>query len=240
MYFSTDKLYKLSKEALRGKKQEIVYEKLIDWTKEEFDIKVIYIDLEIKNKDNQPRLHLILETQKDYQKILIETGYNPRIQSKIAEKFNELLKIENQKNGKKTKQSFIEKLLFNIGLKSNLKQNFENIWVCYSVFLTVYSTEISTEFTKEKIDELIKKYKKDNVWEIQMSSFYITIFLEKENQIEENRQKPLFEKLKDEYFEIVKEKDEFGLFKKELINLAFDSKENFDKNYEGNWFYYYK
>ncbi|WP_396157066.1 hypothetical protein [Flavobacterium sp.] len=69
MYFSTDKLYKLSKEALRGEKQEFVYEKLIDWTKEEFDIKVVYIDLEIKNKENQPRLHLILETQKDYQNI---------------------------------------------------------------------------------------------------------------------------------------------------------------------------
>ena len=240
MYFSTDKLYKLSKEALRGKKQEIVYEKLIDWTKEEFDIKVIYIDLEIKNKDNQPRLHLILETQKDYQKILIETGYNPKIQSKIAEKFYELLKIENQKIGNKTEKSLVEKLLLKIGLKGNIKQNFENIWVCYSVFLTVYSTEISTEFTKEKIDNLLKKYKKDNVWEIHMRSFYITIFLEKENQIEESRQNPLFEKLKEEYFEIVKEKDEFGLFKKELINLAFDSKENFDKNYDSSWFYYYK
>ncbi len=240
MYFSTDKLYKLSKEALRGKKQEIVYEKLIDWTKEEFDINVIYIDLEIKNKDNQPRLHLILETQKDYQKILIETGYNPKIQSKIAEKFNELLKIENQKIGNKTEKSLVEKLLLKIGLKSNIKQQFENIWVCYSVFLTVYSTEISTEFTKEKIDELIKKYKKDNVWEIHMSSFYITIFLEKENQIEESIEKSLFDKLKEEYFEIVKEKDEFGLFKKELINLAFDSKENFDKNYDSSWFYYYK
>jgi hypothetical protein len=173
-------------------------------------------------------------------KILIETGYNPRIQSKIAEKFNELLKIENQKIGNKTEKSLVEKLLLKIGLKSNIKQQFENIWVCYSVFLTVYSTEISTEFTKEKIDELIKKYKKDNVWEIHISSFYITIFLEKENQIEESRQKSLFDKLKEEYIEIVKEKDEFGLFKKKLINLAFDSKENFDKNYDSSWFYYYK
>lgn len=73
-----------------------------------------------------------------------------------------------------------------------------------------------------------------------MRSFYITIFLEKENQIEESRQNPLFEKLKEEYFEIVKEKDEFGFFKKELINLAFDSKENFDINYDSSWFYYYK
>lgn len=150
MYFSTDKLYKLSKEALRGKKQEIVYEKLINWTKEEFDIKVIYIDLEIKTKDNQPRLHLILEAQKDYQKILTESGYNPKIQSKIAKKFNELLNIEYQKIGNKSRKSFVDKLLLKIGLKGNIKQNFENIWVCYSVFLTVYSTEISKEFTKKK------------------------------------------------------------------------------------------
>jgi hypothetical protein len=48
MYFSTDKLYKLAKEALRGKKQEVVYVKLIDWAKKEFDLNVIYIDLEIE------------------------------------------------------------------------------------------------------------------------------------------------------------------------------------------------
>jgi hypothetical protein len=240
MYFSTDKLYKLAKEALRGKKQEVVYVKLIDWAKKEFDLNVIYIDLKIEKKDNKPRLHLILENQKDYNKILINTGYNPKIQNKISEKFEELLKIEHQKVENKTEESIVEKLLLKIGLKSNLRQNFENIWVCYSVFLTVYATEISTEFTKEKIDELLKKYKKNNVWEIHMSSFYITIFLEKENQIEESRQNPLFKKLKEEYFEIVKEKDEFGLFKKEIINLTFDSKENFDKNYDSSWFYYYK
>ena len=240
MYFSTDKLYKLSKEALRGKKQEIVFEELINWTKEQLDLKVIYIDLETKNKESKPRLHLILETQKDYEKILIETGYNPKIQKKISEKFNELLKIEQQKVENETEESFVEKLFLKIGLKNNTKQKFENIWVCYSVFLTVYATEISTETTKEKINELIKKYKKNNIWEIHLSSFYITIFLEKENQIEESRKEPIFEKLKDDYFEIVKEKDEFGLFKKEFLNLNFDSKENFDKNYESSWFYYYK
>lgn len=240
MYLSSDKLYKLSKEALRGIKQEIIYEKLIKWTKEQFDIKVIYIDFAIENKDNRPRLHLILETQKDYQKILKKEGYNKKIQCAIAKKFNELLIIENKKIGIETEKNIFEKIFFNFGFKSKTKQIFQNIWVCYSDFLTVYSSEISDEFSKDKKDELIKKYKKDNIWEIHMSSFYITIFLEKENQIEKSRNEPLFEKLKDEYFEIVKTNDEFGLFKKELINLAFDSKENFDKNYNSSWFYYYR
>ena len=69
MYFSTDKLYKLSKETLRGKKQEIVFDKLVNWTNERFEINVIYIEFEIDKKDNKHRLHLILESQKDYQKI---------------------------------------------------------------------------------------------------------------------------------------------------------------------------
>jgi len=245
MYSTTDKLYKLSKEALRGKKQELIFEELKRWTEKRFEINVIYIHYEFDKKDNRPKLHFIVENQKDYRKLMnngneFATGYNQKIQSEIAEKYSELLKIENQKIDDEIEKGFVEKLLLNIGLKSSIKQNFKNIWVCYSVFSTVYSTEISADFSKEKINELIKKYKKDNIWEIHMSSFYITIFLEKENQIEESRKKPIFEKIKEEYFEIVKEKDEFGLFKKELINLTFDSKENFDKNYESNWYYYYK
>jgi hypothetical protein len=241
MYFSTDKLYKLSKETLRGKKQEIVFDKLVNWTNERFEINVIYIEFEIDKKDNKHRLHLILESQKDYQKILSKSGYDKEIQSEISKKYQELLSVENQNNIAQNKNTFVDKFLLNIGIKSNLnKKSFENIWVCYSVFLTVYANEISGELSKQKIAELIKKYKKDNVWEIHMNSFYITIFVEKENQIEKNRINPIFEKIKEEYFEIVKEKDEFGLFKKEYINLAFDSKENFEKNYEGNWYYYYK
>lgn len=32
--------------------------------------------------------------------------------------------------------------------------------------------------------------------------------------------------------------NEFRYFKREEFNINLDSKENFDHNYEGNWFYY--
>ena len=38
----------------------------------------------------------------------------------------------------------------------------------------------------------------------------------------------------------LKEYDEFNVVKSEEFILRFDSKENFDNNYESNWYYYYK
>ena len=40
------------------------------------------------------------------------------------------------------------------------------------------------------------------------------------------------------YMEIIKRYDEYGYFNKDY-KIKLDSKENFDKNYNGNWYYYY-
>lgn len=42
------------------------------------------------------------------------------------------------------------------------------------------------------------------------------------------------------YFAILKPHDEFDYLVQESFTVAFDSKQNFDNNYQGNWFYYYK
>ena len=42
------------------------------------------------------------------------------------------------------------------------------------------------------------------------------------------------------YFEILKAYDEFGYLVEKDFAVNFDSKQNFDDNYESNWYYYYK
>lgn len=42
----------------------------------------------------------------------------------------------------------------------------------------------------------------------------------------------------DTYYSILKEYDKPNYFTSENISLKFDSKENLDKNYQGNLFYY--
>jgi putative heme iron utilization protein len=231
MYFSSDKLYKLSKEALRGRKQEEVYERLIHWVNLRYKINAIYVDFNIESNGKQSKLHLILKDQSDYQKMLDNSGYNSIIQDEIAGKFREILREEDSDIDTK----IIAEKVFKFFRKPKT-----NIWVCYSNFINVYSAEISTELTKNEIKTLVEKYKVGNIWEIHTNGFYITVFFEKESHIEENKENLFFENLKREYFEIVKQKDEFGFFKKDKIILLFDSKENFDKNFESNWYYYYK
>lgn len=44
----------------------------------------------------------------------------------------------------------------------------------------------------------------------------------------------------DTYFEIARRYDDFGYLTRAEIAIRVDSKENFDVNYSGNWFYYFK
>ena len=51
---------------------------------------------------------------------------------------------------------------------------------------------------------------------------------------------PLKKEWADKYFEILNVYDKFGYFKRDTFEIYLDSKENFDKNYTGSWWYYYK
>lgn len=41
-------------------------------------------------------------------------------------------------------------------------------------------------------------------------------------------------------FDILKQYDIFKYFERRTFKISLDSKENFDKNYQSNWYYYYK
>lgn len=69
---------------------------------------------------------------------------------------------------------------------------------------------------------------------------YTTVFFFTEKQLKEAVQSGLKQKLKEVYFKLLQQYDEFGYYTLEECGLYFDSKENFDKNFESNWYYYYK
>jgi len=46
--------------------------------------------------------------------------------------------------------------------------------------------------------------------------------------------------IKDDYFRLLKQQDEFDLFDGFNFHLEFDSKQNLDENYSGNLYYYFK
>ena len=56
--------------------------------------------------------------------------------------------------------------------------------------------------------------------------------------IEQYIQNGINDILTEKYFNLLKDYDEFNYFERDSFMIYFDSKENFDKNFKSNWFYY--
>ncbi len=78
----------------------------------------------------------------------------------------------------------------------------------------------------------------DDLWEIYRQYSSTIFFFYTETQIEEYSKNGTKEVLSKTYFNLLKKYDEFGYFNNETFSIVLDSKENFDKKYESNWFYY--
>jgi hypothetical protein len=115
-----------------------------------------------------------------------------------------------------------------------------DIWVTYSVFETVAKWEANTNVSNENIDELKKTINNSDIWEISRRYEGVTFFLFTDEQLEKYKDSKFKKEWADKYFAILETCDEFGYFKREDFSIYLDSKENFDKNYKSNWYWYYK
>ena len=92
-------------------------------------------------------------------------------------------------------------------------------------------------------DEILKaftsSYEKGDVWQIHSGDRWLTVFLFSEGQIQSNKGLPIYQQLKMEYFKLVDQYLDLHLVGINDINLYFDSKENFENKYQGNWYNYY-
>ncbi|MCB0854697.1 MAG: hypothetical protein KDD63_20890, partial [Bacteroidetes bacterium] len=68
----------------------------------------------------------------------------------------------------------------------------------------------------------------------------VILFYNKETDIEKNKISGINDQIKEELIALALQYDEFGYLKKEPFFFGFDSKENFDEKYSGNWYYYFK
>lgn len=66
------------------------------------------------------------------------------------------------------------------------------------------------------------------------------VFVHTDEQAQALKASALPSKWADTYFELAKRHDEFGYLNRTEIAIRIDSKENFETNYSGNWYYYFK
>jgi hypothetical protein len=216
MISPSDIEYELTKKIKKGiSKIEFPFDLLADWIHATYNAKPINIIYDLLPHDNRPRLQVIFDSQADS---ILFAGKNRLFPDK-------------------TKSSMIITRFKKI--VSDLPHyKLDNIFVVFSSFEKVAKVEVNLKVPKIKIDNIKEKVNLE-IWEIYTDFYSIVIFfytnLQLDNYIKDGNTK---DKLKNLYFDLFKEYDEFDYLNKNEFEIQFDSKENFDKNYQSNWFYY--
>ena len=78
------------------------------------------------------------------------------------------------------------------------------------------------------------------VWKIESFMARVTVFLHTEVQVSAFRGTPEHERLDDAIWGLIHENDEFAIIPRESFAAVIDSKQNYDENFEGNGYYYYR
>jgi len=92
---------------------------------------------------------------------------------------------------------------------------------------------------KEILTPFIASYENEDVWQIHSGDSWLTVFLHKESQIEANEDLPKYGELKEGYLKLVHQFLDPPASEIDQINLSFNSKENFERKFNGNWYDYY-
>lgn len=219
MIVPTDNDYLDTKLILKKeKKMNPTLQKLKEWITVEFNQRVLNIYYDTIDNGNRPRLNVIFENYESVNTIRDRIGnYAKEKQQKIKEKLEELLSNE-----------------------SNDEISTENMFVIFSAFNPIARAEANGKIKDDFLSSLKIKYEQLGIWEINRFGGATTIFFYTEKELEEKSQLPEIALLRNEYLEQLLKYDDFDVIKPEEFNLAFDSKENFDNNFESNWYYYYK
>ena len=218
MVLLDDAVYKETKKIVLGKaKRSPILIELSDWLMNMYSVKVLNFEFSklIGSASGRYRLYIIIENTEDYQKMHVGNfEFNKEYQSQIAREFQTL------------------------AAKHRLaaEEQLRDLFVSYNDF----SEEAKTEANWKAIDRFkwVVKFKYPEVWKV-ISMFSSTVvFYYGDSDIAPNEQNGLTEKIVNDYYAVLKKYDDLNYFTRENIQVKFDSKENVDKNYEGNLFYY--
>jgi hypothetical protein len=235
MILPSDKEYTQTKRIILGtERMKPEFVPLAEWIDKTFNVKTINIIYDtLDNKT--PRVQICFEYEKEKNKFLTnDTSYFDKSKQKaIGEKFTEIIK---QQGLSKNSGSFSN--IF--GLNNNGIYLTDNVFVIYGAFEPIAKLEATYKITQKQTEEFINSFDNKDIWTISIGFTIPTFFMFTDEKVKEYDKPEIKTMWADKFFDLIKPFDEFNYFKRTDIQVYLDSKENFDKNYESNWYYYYK
>ena len=223
MIMPSDKDYKETKKIMKGKKKlRSPFRELSEWILKKYGTPVLNIYEDKMIPDNSPRLNVVFEYEKDSIKFhngnSTLSGFDKIRQREVSEQYQSL-KNELEKNNE----------IFTNG-----------IFVTFSDFESVAKIEANESISTREVKKLKQEFANGDIWEISKAFAGATIFFYTEAQKKKYEKGDKRKEYSQKYLEILKKHDDFDYYKDKDFLVSFDTKENFDKNYNGSWFYYYR
>ena len=226
MLFGNDKLYDDVRNVKIGKKSlPNLLDKVANKVSATYSINVLYVlydKIELGENKGRPRLTIIVETSVDSDKLRKASHttltLKPDIEKEIKRIFSETVNAANE----------------------SAKYPHSNLHVVLDCFSTNAINRALGQFVKNNANQLTSEFSKAKVWNISQDFEEIIVFLQTDNDIKNCKANGDTEKIRKRCHELAKNYDEFGYLTNKNFHLRFDSKENLDKNYQGNLFYYFR
>jgi hypothetical protein len=221
MLFGNDPLFSLVRSAKLGRVTlEPVLARLRDWIHSEFQVSVIHIvfdHVEFGPFSARPRLNVILETDSDFDswKQNVVT-IRPEFEQRVISKFIEL--------------AASGPAIYDIDGLFLILDNFADACLCRA----------SHAFLDRDANRVTRYFSLAHVWKIDGFARQIAVFFDSEERMRLKAKDGTCEEISKQCFQAMKPYDEFGYLTDDTFRLRFDSKENLDKRFKGNLFYYWR
>jgi hypothetical protein len=219
MLFGDEKLYKWTRALKRG---DLKLPRQFDGLRKRLEqrlsiriVNVVYDKIELGPAKGKPRLNIIVETQTDLQRIrsnLFE--FKPGVPEAIFDEFRSVAQVA--------------------GWDSDTPH------LISDVFSDEAMNQAAYKFFQKDRKSVLKEYASHRVWDITGMSKDIVVFFVDEAAIATAMDNGAAEQIKSSCYDAMKSHDEFNYLTPANFSIRFDSKENLDKNYQGNFFYYFK
>ncbi|GEM_PF-332221 len=227
--YNETKLIKQAKKTLLPPLRDIV-----EWASSAFGAKVLNAHCEVVKRKSPgpdfPKLDIIYEYESDTPKFTGGTSgdFNKNRYERTADEFRSILKSQRVRVG----NLFSVKSFLGFAKPVDL----ENLAVIFSAFEKSAKCEANGRIPNKALDELKAGLDCTELWTISRFLGTVTFFFYTEAQAKEAKANGRLEKMRDSYFDLLTQYDEFKYFQRETFFVSSDSKEHLDKNYQGNFF----
>lgn len=238
MILPSDPEYREAREYKEGRRQMVApFLQLAKWIAEEFDVPMpLQVRLDEPNRKralDRPRLDVVFDrkvqaSQFDDPELF---GFDEAKQERIGTKFLELAHEIGPQSPLLRILPFRNKTPLRVS-------ELEDLYVIFSDFETVARVEANAAVSSSDIERLERELRPAGLWKVHRQFEGVVFMFETDAQVAACANNGNGEKCRALYSSLLAPHDRYGYFSQTPIIARFDSKEAFERDYRGNWFFY--